>query len=1498
MEQKKPDFVSLKKTDGRTVTPLVVSKVEPLKTGRPLHLGIDVGSTSSDVVVLDNENRIVLSDYKRTKGKPVETLRSQLQRTLSQINPANVETIAATGSAARLPAKLLGIPFINEVAAQAAAVSHLYPEIDNATIIEMGGQDSKLIFLHKEQGVTRVRDFALNTVCAAGTGSFLDQQADRLGIKIEDEFSRLALESRNVPRMAGRCSVFAKSDMIHLQQQATPMCDILAGLCLALARNLKSNLGCGREFTKPIVFTGGVAANAGVVRAVNEVFETKDGQLLVPDAHFFTGAIGAIFVAKSKSLANSVAANQLLEKIDDYLEKQGSALQQAPRRRRLEKPVLPPPTNRVYSNLLDEAKEPIEAYIGVDVGSLSTKAIVMDRYKRILAKIYLMTAGRPLDAIQQVMESIGDQVKNKVIISGAASTGSGRYLTGDFIGADVVINEITAQATGAAIVNPKVDTIFEIGGQDSKYISLNNGVVVDFEMNHACAAGTGSFLEEQAQRLGISIKDEFARLAFTSQSPVKLGERCTVFMESDLLSYQQQGAATEDLVAGLSYSIVANYLNRVVGRRKIGDNICFQGGTAFNEAVWAAFEMVTGKPIMLPDHHECTGALGAAAIAAEFMGKNPPQKSKFKGFENLINADYSVESFTCEHCSNHCEIKKVQLADSEPLYYGSRCDRYNLKKKDARHSRFNAFTFRQNKMFEFAGFNRKLKIEGRKPKKIGIPMALSSWQLLPMFSRFFEELGFEVVLSGKTTKEVIRSGVESVTAQPCFPVKVANGHVVELIKKGIDYIFLPSIVSAQADFSLNKHNHFCPYVQSFPYQVRSAFSDKLGKSKLLICSLRLGEGDKLAEKTFIKLGRQLNASVSKVLRAMDAGYEAQRGFEQSLREKGDEILSKIGPDEKLFVLVSRPYNGCDEQVSLQLPKKFADAGVELVPMEMLDFKKAQLSDEELHRDVYWTYGQKILRAAEIIKRDERLFGVYLSNFSCGPDSFLMPFFKDIMGDKPCLQLEIDEHSADAGVITRIEAFLESLKNYKKEDRRQNTECRSQNVAVPATAKHTEIGGRTLYVPYMSDASYGLAACLRAYGQSAEVTPMADEAALTAGRAFTTGKECLPCAITSGEMLKVLSGKGVKAERSAFFMPGASGPCRFGLYHCMHDLVLKYAGFKETLVIAPNQDSNFYREFIKNFDGSTSLTARGAGLGAFMKHIWTSLVGIDLLHRVILRIRPYASDPAEAQGVYEKSIQRWIEAIEGRRNGSPVDNQASSTRGQGRQKTGDRKQKTDMVGVMGTIAEEFAKVKLDHRIRKPRIGIVGEIYVRNHEFANRNIISQLESLGAACDLASLAEWIYYTNFTRLKMAGRRRQLRNFISNKIQDYFQHRIERALAEPLEKRFGPIAEQPIRHVIDLAKPYLDESFEGEAILSVGKIVEYHKDGFGGVVNVMPFTCMPSTIVSTQTRRLSCDCDDMPILNLSFDGQEDATLTTRLEAFVEQAAARGRVGVGELVHL
>jgi len=390
---------------------------------------------------------------------------------------------------------------------------------------------------------------------------------------------------------------------------------------------------------------------------------------------------------------------------------------------------------------------------------------------------------------------------------------------------------------------------------------------------------------------------------------------------------------------------------------------------------------------------------------------------------------------------------------------------------------------------------------------------------------------------------------------------------------------------------------------------------------------------------------------------------------------------------------------------------------------------------------------------------------------------------------------------------------------------------------------------------MSDCSYGMAACFRAYGQPAQVMEIADQSTLVHARQFTSGKECLPCAITAGEMLKTLKNHQGNPDTAAFFMPSTSGPCRFGMYNCMHKLILKYVGAQKTPVLAPNQNDGFYSQLAKNIKGSAKL--------AFTRDIWTAAVGVDLLNKLLLRLRPFARQPKYAQQVYDHALKYWIRLVENR--------------------AGLKK----LINFMKYVAEKFGSIKYNTNNNKPRIGVVGEIYVRNHPFANMNIISRLEQLGAACDLATPSEWVYYTNFTRAQYFEYKKDIKGRFLNACRDFSQRFIEKKLAKPLEKKFGPLAEGPTQHLIHLADPFVHSSFEGEAVLTIGKMIEYYQRGFGGIVNVMPFTCMPSTFVTTQTARISRECNNMPILNISFDGQEDPALTTRLEAFVDQVRQR-----------
>ncbi|MEN8230980.1 MAG: acyl-CoA dehydratase activase, partial [Bacteroidota bacterium] len=488
--------------------------------------GFDIGSISINTVVLNHHGEVIKERYDYCHGKPFEKLKEILDILGKTYSRDQFGQLSFTGTGGKLAANLLEGTYVNEIVAQSTSVSRFYPQV--RTIIEMGGEDSKLIFMDElDNNASRLSDFELNTLCAAGTGSFLDQQAKRIGISIEKEFGELSLKSKDPPRIAGRCSVFAKSDMIHLQQIATPVNDIVAGLCFAVARNFISSLGRGKTIKFPVMFQGGVSSNIGMIRAFRELLNARDGELLIPEFNTSMGAMGAVLhnmtegetagsvYQGTEELENYIKGEKLRGKSFDPLEEAESNIKK-----------------EVYK--IPDSEEKYEVYLGLDIGSLSTNVVLIDDQNRVIARRYLPTASKPLEAIRRGMSEIYEEVGNRVVVKGAGTTGSGRYLTGDFVGADLIRNEITAQATAAIIFDPEVDTIFEIGGQDSKYISIDNGVVVDFEMNKVCAAGTGSFLEEQAEKLDINIIEEFGKMALGACKPAGLGDRCTVFMESDL----------------------------------------------------------------------------------------------------------------------------------------------------------------------------------------------------------------------------------------------------------------------------------------------------------------------------------------------------------------------------------------------------------------------------------------------------------------------------------------------------------------------------------------------------------------------------------------------------------------------------------------------------------------------------------------------------------------------------------------------------------------------------------------------------------------------------------------------------------------------------------------------------------------------------------------------------------------------------------------------------
>jgi len=1383
---------------------------------------------AAKVVVLDDAGAVLEAAYVRTRGRPVRTARELLADVLSRRPRDEIAGFAVTGGGGKLLARILGIEAVNEIVAQSAGTAAFHPNV--RSIIEMGGEDSKLIKLEVDPRSSehRIADFAMNTVCAAGTGSFLDQQAARLGLSIESEFGDLALRSEHPPRVAGRCSVFAKTDMIHLQQEATPDYDIVAGLCHALARNFHSNICRGKDFEKPIAFQGGVAANAGMVRAFEDVLELEPGELLIPEYSASMGAIGAALVARRQG---TLAPMPDLARLDEHL---ADRTLKAKRLGPLEDDGC---VCKVEPAPLD-GDLPVDAYLGIDVGSISTNLVLLDDRKRVIAREYLMTAGRPIEAVQRGLAHIGEVFRGQVTVRGVGTTGSGRYLTGDFVGADTVKNEITAHARAAAFVCPEVDTIFEIGGQDSKYISLDHGAVVDFTMNKVCAAGTGSFLEEQAERLGVKIDCEFGDAALAAEHPCALGDRCTVFVESSLNHHLQAGVKKGDLIGGLCYSIVQNYLSKVVENRKVGDVILFQGGTAYNRGVRAAFEKVTGKTIIVPPHHDVMGAIGAALIAME----ETAGASKFKGFD-LSHRKYAVESFECKDCPNHCEVKRVTAEGERPLHYGSRCGKFDEEKAHRRRSELPSL-FAERKKLLLSAYPKQ---EPDRPngRTVGIPQAAHYFELFPLWKAFFTELGFQVVASRDTNRQIIRRGVGHVAAETCFPIKVAHGHVLDLIERGVDHLFLPCVVDMEASDPGFANHYACPYVQAVPYFIRAAIDLSESGVHVLDPVLHMSRGRRHVARVLANMAKELGVSRRAALRAARAGFDALDAFFRAIRRRGREVLESLGPDDVAIAIISRPYNGCDTGLNLNLPEKLREMGAVALPIGCLPLDGMGVSKD--FPDMYWKYGQRILEAARYLRTQERIHALYVTNFGCGPDSFIGKFFEREMKGRPYLTIEIDEHSADGGVLTRCEAFLDSLRNVRPARAAAGPTVSAGPAYVPARERH-----RVLHIPHMADHGHVLGAAMRGYGIPAVAMPMSDEESLNVGRKFTSGRECYPCIITTGDIVKQTLAPDFDPAASAFLMPKAMGPCRFGQYNKFHRMVLDDIGLAQVPIFDLDQGQGF----------DEYMAQLGPG---FLRVAWRGFVLVDLLQKLLLSRRPYEARPGETDALYERCVSRLEETLEARGDARPL---------------------------ARAFRVAFDVLETNGSAPKPKIGIVGEIYVRCNEFANNSIVRRLEALGAEVAMPALQEWIDYIDFHRRVDFRVRRSFGRLFVEHMKEWSKTSEVRRLSRPFEGALSDFRiEEPTAAILDRARRYLAPEVRGEAALSMGRAVEYAEHGYAGVVNLTPFNCIPGTIVDALLRRFADEHDNIPCLKMHYDGHQEAGDDLRIEAFMHQARQAAEAG-------
>jgi len=959
--------------------------------------------------------RLAVTRYARIAGNPLRQTRALLENLVGLVGKSAVGEVASTGRGAKLLASEFGVTQQNEFRALCKAVELLLPKVH--TLFEMGGENSKYICFdrHGREGRLGIADYQTNGDCAAGTGGFLDQQAGRLLFTVE-EIGDLVLATKRAAQIAGRCSVFAKSDMIHAQQKGFTPAEILKGLCDAVARNFKSAITKGKKIVPEVCFVGGVAANRGVVQAVESAFGWDGGTLVVPEDHASFSAIG------SAVLAEEVARSENRKQHAFHLE--AAAVAQPI-------PVSPPLSMDNVVLLRDrmlalspwEITDVRDAFLGIDIGSVSTNLVVIDRERRVLKEIYLRTDGRPIEVVSRGLREIENDLGGRIRIQGVGTTGSGRELIGELVGADTVNDEITAHKTGAAFIDQEilglgVDTIFEIGGQDAKFISLEEGIVVDFAMNEACAAGTGSFLEERAKELGIKIENDFARMALSSAEPVRLGERCTVFMERDVNSYLQRGVALNRVVAGLAYSVATNYINRVVRGRKIGEVIFFQGGTAYNDAVAAAFSSILGKRIIVPPFNGVMGALGVALLARDKM-LHSRQPSAFRGFD-LDKVDYEIFEFTCKGCTNFCQMQRFTV-EGEQTYWGDKCsERYRKAVKCER----------EPVIEDLIEYRRHLLMADYDPESgdgpvVGLPLCMSTYEWAPFWFNILRALGIRMLLSEMTTNQIVKLGLESVVSEPCFPIQVAHGHIRWLVDKQVDFILVPNYIAAPGPVT-EKPSFFCPWNQTLPFVARAAPFISDHRRKIIAPTLWFNHGTRAVARAIRDAFKQagIGRGLRDVEQAVERGFAAMDRFRGTLLKAGAKALQSLAEhNEHGIILLGRPYNIYDKGANLDIATKMRKYyGANVVGLDFLNLQGIDVS--RFNENVFWSYGVKIMAAARFVHDKPHLHIVYITNFKCGPDSYIRHYITEASG-RPFLTLQFDGHNNDAGMLTRCEAYLDS-----------------------------------------------------------------------------------------------------------------------------------------------------------------------------------------------------------------------------------------------------------------------------------------------------------------------------------------------------------------------------------------------------------------------------------------------------------------------------------------
>ncbi|MCX5848886.1 MAG: acyl-CoA dehydratase activase [Deltaproteobacteria bacterium] len=1364
-------------------------------------LGINIGSSSVKVSMLDGDS-ISWVDVEPHEGNFLQTLKKILSH---HSLPAKTKVLT-TGTEGR---NLLNINSVIEPICIEEALRKINYKVD--AVVSLGGEDLVVYTIDKKNKI--ITSFSGNK-CASGTGEFFKQQLARMNMTLGD--IRNIPEDSRVLKLSSRCSVFMKSDCTHrLNKGEAKTGDIVLSLSEVMAIKVIDFLKRARIDKGKVLLVGGVTQNTYILRFIRE--HMPKIEFIVPEQAPYFEAYGAALLA-GKNGEDLPPLNSLFKeshiqfkRFKDLKSAEGKVT------------YLPSQKGRVVAGR--------EYILGVDGGSTTTKACLIDiETSEVTASFYGRTHGDPVASLKnclvemkkQIRQDIGD---GKIIITLASTTGSSREILGVLLETPAVYNEIIAHAVGTTFYKDNIDTIFEIGGQDAKYVFLKNKVPIDYAMNEACSAGTGSFLEESAHGdLNISEASLIGDIALSADAPLKFGEHCSAFINSDIRNAVQQGASREDITGGIVTSIVSNYLNRVVGNRTIGRNIVLQGGVAKNKAVPLAFAMLLNKNILVPPDPELMGCFGVGILARQKLEEGFLTKANYDLDDILATNIIQEKEFQCKACDNFCPIRVLNV-NGHKYMFGGRCNKYaNIRKKKVfNEEEVTDYIEKRNDILFKECSPDSDKLIRKKDCVVGIPLCFSIYTLWPLYSWFFHSLGVETFIS----KEISHEGIARVESNYCFPAEIAHGAVQDIFNRKVDYIFLPHFRDMES-YEKNVPANFCPITQSLPYYIKKAFPE-IPEEKYLAPVVSFMYGTQKAAEPFIAMAAKLGFNENEAKNAFAVAYEKQMECFARFSELGKQALQEARLAKRpVIAILGRPYNSFTPDANMGIPRKYTSNGFSVIPFDILPF-----ADESIYPNMYWYYGQQNMKAAALLKNEDNIFITYISNFSCAPDSFMLHYLKWIMGIKPFLILELDSHTADAGVDTRIEAFLDIIEGYRSkladihEERYDNGLRFINNPGEDIHIKNNITGEKIpiknntrvkLLLSNMGRLSAELVgATIRGLGINAETMPVPDIYTLQMARNHASGKECLPSHLVLGSTLKYLSSeKYRKDEIYILFVPTTTGPCRTGQYFVFYENLFRDLRMENVLVITLDSD-NSYNEL-----GSQ-----------FSKYAWWAITIGDYMKDIETSLKTCADDPVKAMIDYNKIWQKMISVAE--------------------------QDVTKMLPILREISVDIAKIPLKKKIDNfPKVLIVGEIYVRRDDFAVDELIQHFSRRGIIGKVSSVAEWVYYCDFVRHYEFKKRLSLlplyRRFFSKELMDLINWNIEHAYKRNVEKNVRetlartdliPHSPHNMREIMKNSEEhFVSKELYSEISISSGVAATAMMDGYSGIVNISPFACLIGRVI------------------------------------------------------